>query len=645
MQGLIITDRAQPFGILRFLNGWRIKSNPKRSKQSAAREFIACLLLFWSWAAYGDVAIRFASGVSSGNPPRIYVSGSGSATLTDIKTALPHAPLIALAPAVWHLRCELYMTDGARLVLHGTKIGGDVNELRLMSNNNSSDTNGIVSITADWGEIDIRSTLITSWDDEVNGPDTEYTTYRRSFIRVRSYLDDDMVTPHESRMDIIDSEISHLGSHNAESYGLTWKVNPPKNVPFDQPLTNLYSLVNVYGDIKNTHIHNNFFGVYTFGAFGMQMVNNEVDHNVWYGFDPHDDSDYLVIENNNVHHNGTHGIIASQRCDHLIIRNNTSWENQRCGIMLHRYDTYSLIEGNRCLNNLDSGIALFATSLDTVRSNVCIGNASSGIRCSVGASDNVIIGNEFGNGAAFGLYLYKGNDPPAVGDDGHPKRNQFIGNLVHDNGNSGIFITSGDANLFTGNIFTANLGPLLFVNGLGNILDSNSIPLGLVVQTQGSPSSAATTLIRNQPSVGVQVDAYSSTSFEDPLGRVFDPEEGDIDNTLTPTGSSLALTTGQIGKTSNVNLRNFYVVPNAGIALVAITVWNTSGDLSKRWTIQAGSATKSIAYRVGDLAPNTPYNVLKNGVGTKYTSDASGFLSFQDAAVLTGSAEFIVMHF
>lgn len=609
--------------------------------------------------AFG-VILGYAGGVKDGKSdkaPRIYVGGPGSVTLSEIRASTnvsKTAGLFQVAPGVWHLRCDIMLTNGARLVLHGTKIGGDVNELRLQSNNEPTDQyeTNIVSITADWGSIDIRSTLITTWDDEVNGPDTEYTTFKRSFIRVRSYLDDDFVTPHESRMDIIDSEISHLGSHNPESYGLTWKVNPPKCSSADSKTpcpeyvfsTNLYGLVNVYGDIKNSHIHNNFFGVYTFGAYGMQMINNEVDHNVWYGFDPHDDSDYLVIEHNNVHHNGTHGIIASQRCDHLIIRDNTSWSNQRCGIMLHRYDVDSIIENNRCLNNQDSGIALFATSRDIVRSNICLGNVASGIRCSVGASDNLIEGNEFGDGVAFGLYLYKGNDPPAPGDDGHPRRNVFTNNWVHGNKNSGIFVTGGDANVFAGNRFEANTGPLLFVNGLGNVLSSNSIPAGVVVQTQGSTTAGATTIFRNQPLVSVQVDAFSSATFEDPLGRVFDPEEGGIDNTLSPSGTSMALTTVDIDKTSTVTRRNLQVVPNAGLLLVAVTIWNTSGDLTKRWTVQIGSSTRSIAFKVGDLAPSTPYRVLKNGVTTQYTSDANGAISFTDSAVLTGSVEYIVMH-
>ncbi len=34
----------------------------------------------------------------------------------------------------------------------------------------------------------------------------------------------------------------------------------------------------------------------------------QVHHNIAYGFDPHDDSDDLIIHNNHVHNNGWHGI-------------------------------------------------------------------------------------------------------------------------------------------------------------------------------------------------------------------------------------------------------------------------------------------------------------------------------------------------
>src|SRR5881394_2545398 len=307
---------------------------------------------------------------------RIYVEGGGSATLSDIKAGLPNAPLdlVDATNHIWLLRANVQIRDGTTLVLHGSSGGGDVDLLRLQSNNSSA-SNSVVSVTADWGRIDIKNTHITSWDDAVNGPDTEYQTFGRAFVRVRSRLAADGVTALESRMDIVNSEISYLGYDASESYGLAWKVTGRH----PDPTKSIYDVVNVYGDVLGSHLHHNFWGVYSFGLEGGRWLTNEVDHNAGYGFDPHDDSDHLLIEGNNVHHNGglgrgTHGIIASRRCDHLIIRNNRSWANAENGIMLHRHSDDCLVENNETFQNGDSGIALFDVDRTTVRNNLCLSN-------------------------------------------------------------------------------------------------------------------------------------------------------------------------------------------------------------------------------------------------------------------------------
>jgi len=95
-----------------------------------------CLpLLGWSSAAFG-MTFRWAA-----SSYRIYVTGPGSAMLSDLKAALPNAPLTQVAPGVWHLRADLQVENGATLVLYGTKIGGDVNQLRLQSNNSLTTDN------------------------------------------------------------------------------------------------------------------------------------------------------------------------------------------------------------------------------------------------------------------------------------------------------------------------------------------------------------------------------------------------------------------------------------------------------------------------------------------------------------------------
>jgi parallel beta-helix repeat protein len=588
-------------------------------------------------------AVTYRSSVGQTGERRLYVTGPGSASLSDIKAAVPKADLQQVSPGIWHLRQNIIVENGARLVLHGTKIGGDVNQLRLQSNNTGNSSNDIVYLSADWGSISIRSTAVTSWDDAVNGPDLEHELQGRAYIRIRSKLDtNDFVTPLESRMDIIDSDIGYLGSHRAESYGLVWKVLEDKVFKPYGHVTNLFKIVNVYGDIIRSRIHHNFFGMYSYGSYGQVMVDNEVDHNVGYGFDPHDDSDFLVIERNNVHHNGYHGIIASQRCNNLSIRNNVSWANAKNGIMLHRYCDDSFVEFNRSFDNGDAGIALFDNYNTVVRSNVCIGNFTAGIRLSVGASDNLIADNEFAGSPTYGIYLYKGVDAPKFGDNGHCKRNRFVNNFVHDNSGPGIFLTTCDDNVFSQNIFDHN-GPLLyFINGQRNQLESNSIPPGVTVRNQGTTALPTSTFARKQPELFIQLDNYSTFVFSDTNSYIFDPEEPGLATTVDPNGSSLNLTTVEISKTSLVRTRNFQAVADGDGALITVSIWNTTGDLSKRWFTQASSSTHNITYKIGDLTPGVRYRVLKDNVSRSYTADAAGTITFVDTEVSTGVTEFVV---
>ena len=390
-----------------------------------------------------EANVRWASSSNS-----VYLTGPVTCTLAQLDALVSqHAPLdlVDEANQIWLLGANLRMEDGAMLQLYGSDIGGEVNELRLKSNN-TADPHNIVFIRADWGTIDIQNTRITSWDESAAGPDTEYTTYGRSFIHVRSRLDADGVTAHESRMDIKNSEIAYLGYAAAESYGLTWKVSGNDQDLFDK--------VDVHGDVVNSYIHHNYFGAYTYGAYGMNWVGNEVSDNIQYGIDPHDDSDHLVIENNYVHHNGNHGIICSKRCDQLTIRGNTSTLNAGNGIMLHRETNDSLVENNEVTNNADSGIAIFDSYRNTVRNNTATNNGK-GIRLSVGSAENFIEGNNFSSNSQYGIYFYQGSDSPTQGD-GRPKNNQFVGNAINNNGVYAIKLKEADNNIFDGNDFIGN---------------------------------------------------------------------------------------------------------------------------------------------------------------------------------------------
>ncbi len=395
----------------------------------------------------------------SASSNRIYISGPDTVcTIPEIHAAQPRANIQPVDSGdIWQVGSNIILQDGATLNIHGPV----VRELRLTSNNTGG-VNDYVFVRAQWGNISIRDAAITSWDEATGGPDTEYSSFGRAYLQTKSFLDGG--TPRESRMDIANSDIGYLGFNGAEAYGLSWKVLG--SAP------GLYDQVNVYGDISNSHIHHNYFGVYTFGLFGGEWMGNEVNNNIVYGFDPHDDSDSLLIADNNVYGNGSHGIICSQRCDHLTIKHNQSHDNGGNGVMLHRNTTDSLVENNTLYNNLDSGLALFESHRNTVRGNQ-ITNNGNGIRFSVGSSENIIEDNTVSGSTKYGFYFYNGSDIPTSGD-GRPKNNQLINNTVTNSAVNGLKLQASDNNIFRGNTFTRNGKDNLVDGAQGNTFAGNT---------------------------------------------------------------------------------------------------------------------------------------------------------------------------
>jgi len=391
--------------------------------------------------------IRWAS--SSG---RVYITGSGtSCTLSDIKTyGSKYIPLVSVSPSVWFLGANIILQNGATLLLQNE-------ELRL-----KSDSSGFVSITAKWGNVKIENEKITSWDQSNQRPDTNYSD-GRAYISVKSFLESSGAA-RESRMDIANSDISNLGFYKAESYGLSWKVlGGSGNSSF-------YDKVNVYGNVTGSKIGKNFFGIYTFGGQNMNISGNEVYDSIWYGIDPHDDSDYLMIISNNAHDNGIHGIIASQRCNNTIIQNNTSSNNGGVGIMLHRNATNSTVSGNTCNGNDDSGIAIFDSRNNVITNNVAKYNVK-GIRLSVGSSSNAIAGNNFSNNTQAGVYTYKGTDTPTVGT-GRIILNTFKNNTISSNG-YGLKLKQADRNTFSQNNIKNNQIGICLTDSYSNVFNGN----------------------------------------------------------------------------------------------------------------------------------------------------------------------------
>ena len=98
--------------------------------------------------------------------------------------------------------------------------------------------------------------------------------------------------------------MGNLGWLDSESYGLTWKVRG-----FCTDLSNpeVFDRTGVYGDIQGSEIYGMYYGMYSYGHQDGVWTDNIMHDNIQYGFDPHDDSDNLVIANNEVYGNGNHG--------------------------------------------------------------------------------------------------------------------------------------------------------------------------------------------------------------------------------------------------------------------------------------------------------------------------------------------------
>lgn len=322
----------------------------------------------------------------------INVKGKGQVvtlqTIAQTTTIRFHRGLITeTAPKEWLLRSNLYISEGVTLALKGD----EVTWLKLLSTPKE-----FVRIRSYNGNVLIRDTKITSWDETQNAPDENYSDGRSSIIAQTN-----------GRMDVINSEIAYLGySREVELarrvgdkstggiYGLSWKI---PNGSFGRAL--------LTGMVIGNRIHDNYFGIYTFGTTGMVIRDNEIFDNIQYGIDPHDDSNNLLIENNFVHNNGNHGIIVSKRVTYSTIANNNTRDNRLHGIMLDRQSNYNLVENNLATNNVN-GIALYDSHQNLIRSNTFVGNRF-GVRANMNSSGNRFEGNAI-RASEKGIFLYGG---------------------------------------------------------------------------------------------------------------------------------------------------------------------------------------------------------------------------------------------
>ncbi|CAM9950650.1 unnamed protein product [Scytosiphon promiscuus] len=433
---------------------------------------------------------------------RLYLENAACVTLTDIYESRldkmgNKGPLYPFDEATmqksenvtgsWYLEAELFVTEESRLIVQGTDQGGDCDHLLLAS---SPGLDGIIQVRAHGGSILIDSTHVESWDLEAGTVDEDYED-GRSYISAISevIVDPSMICDGmakndmgEARLDIIDSEINHLGYYESESYGLAYKVRG-----FCKDLSNpeLFDEVAVTGDILRSHIHHLYFGHYSYGHQGGNWSYNEVhDNNGTRSFP----GPYFVSNEKGVSSSpfgGNFDDFASKRCDHVSIQNNYVHDNghitedgQRTGngIMLHRSCDFSIVKNNTVHDSMDSGVALYESSSCEVSHNVLSRNKN-GIRMSMGSSDNVAYENQIvinGEDEKYAIYLYRGSDEPMVeGSDGRPRRNHVYDNsLMSDD--AVVMMRESDDNTIENNIIFGRVSR--FKDSLNTLWIGNSVP-------------------------------------------------------------------------------------------------------------------------------------------------------------------------
>ncbi|MDP1883777.1 MAG: right-handed parallel beta-helix repeat-containing protein [Candidatus Moranbacteria bacterium] len=347
----------------------------------------------------------------------IHVKNAGSVvTLSKIRRALldNSVPLEETGPGEWILRSNLYIGKNVTLVLDQR----EADYLKL-----KSDDAGHIWIRSQGGNILISGIKITSWDENKGAPDIEYATGRSHIVAKGS-----------GRMDIIDSEIAYLGYEGLPrrggpfggSYGLSWKITSGKFK--DNLLT---------GSVINSSIHDNYFGIYTFGVTGAVIKDNQVFNNIRYGIDPHDDSNNMLISRNRTFSNGTHGIILSKRCYNNTISENISFQNRLHGIMLHKLSDRNIVIDNTAYQNTD-GLAIYESNNNIVLANNLYGNKQ-GIRINRDSSANYLENNRILSNAS-GFHLYQ-----------EARGNTLINNTVKNNG-LGISLQNASENTFYNNL-------------------------------------------------------------------------------------------------------------------------------------------------------------------------------------------------
>lgn len=477
----------------------------------------------------------------------IFVTGAGATvTLADIQAGLGAANvdyLVNLGNDFWRLNANLWIEQGVTLTISPQS---GVKELQLRSNSNALVTSSAIDeiesvagidyktfvyLKTENGVINLDGVKVYSWDTGANAVDQNYSN-GRAYILAKL----------DATLTVRNADIGYLGSADGESYGLAWRDINSDTAP------NVLR-TRVTGEVIDSKIHHNYYGIYTYQAQNMVFRGNEFYGNVRYGFDPHDYTHHVLVENNIAYDNHAHGFIISRGCNNFTFRNNKSYNNSDPGSNLaHGFmldpggadinkpqvsSSNNLLENNEAYDNEGYGLRMLGSGNNEIRYNYFhhndMGMTLDGTGIDSITTNNIVRANRFEENTKYGIFVreapnnqilensIKLNSSSGI-DMRKANQNRFEANTIVQNGIHGVTMSeSAQGNFFLGNTIQNNKSYGINVSGsttTGNRWSQNLIFGNLLGGIQGTTQLLTTPVLQTVTSNSVSGQAKAGVTVE-----------------------------------------------------------------------------------------------------------------------------------
>jgi parallel beta-helix repeat protein len=390
--------------------------------------------------------------------------GGADITLPEVAAAIDDPRWIEENDdGVFLLRAALVHGRNTRLTIAGPR----VSELRL------ADRPDVFLLGANGARGIIRDTKIVGWDERRATVDTEHELSRPFILYTFG-----------GQLDVLRSEIAYLGYNRGSAYGLSWR---------EQRAT---------GSVVDSNVHHLFFGMYSYEAIDIELRDSRWHDCVYYGIDPHDFTEGMVVVGNESFGNGSHGIIFSNGVSGGTVRGNVVHDNGGNGIVMDYRSDAVTITGNVVRDNGGDGIVVLGSSDVEVTANEVTGNRV-GLRVNLTSNDNVFADNEVA-GNRVGVQVYGG-----------ARSTMVRGNVIRDSRETGIIADGARTHVEGGSVVGGDVG--IDVRGLATVTGTTIEDVRRGVSVRETGIVRARDLQISASEVGVQAPSGS-------LVRVFGSE-------------------------------------------------------------------------------------------------------------------------